>query len=172
MDLEKIDQWTLVHLIVKSAAWSNEIDSPYWIGFEPRTSRLQMQIFHQSLVVWKNGFSKHWSVNPSASYCQVCSLIWQNQVTLLRKGDKCLNGLRGSLLLSSNVTSAENGFFLLFYPMTKGKEAKKGRKRKEKKCFLYLTEMVANFLPSLWGNSDKEIGYSKSATFQLPNFSD
>ena len=158
---------------VKLTPWSEEIDSP-WAGFELGTSRLQMQIFHQFLVVWKNRkmfFCKHWSVNPSASYCQVCNLIWQNQVTLLRKGDKCLNGLRGSLLLSSNVTSAENGFFLLFYPMTKGK-AKKGRKRKKKKCFLYLTEMVANFLPSLWGNSDKEIGYSKSATFQLPNFSD
>ena len=139
------------------------------MGFEPKTSRLQMQIFHQFLVIWKNGFSKHWSVNPSASYCQVCSLIWQNQVTLLRKGDKCLNGLRGSLLLSSNVTSAENGFFLLFYPMTKGRLKKEGKGRKK---MFSVSDRNGSQFSKIWGNRHKEIGYSKSATFQLPNFSD
>ena len=40
----------------------------------------------------------------------------------------------------ANVTSAENGFS--FTSMTKGESLEK----RGKKCFLYLTEMVANFL--------------------------
>ena len=82
-------------------------------------------------------------------YCSVFFCIIPKVHLILTKSshpsqEKVTNAWMGwevpYFLSSSKVTSAENGFS--FTSMTKGESLEK----RGKKCFLYLTEMVANFL--------------------------
>ena len=64
MGFVNIDQWPIEYLM---SNFQLDLKKILPKGFEPRSSRLQVQIFNQFLVVSKNGFSKHWSVTNPAS---------------------------------------------------------------------------------------------------------
>ena len=101
----------------------------------PRPLDYKSRYFTNNEFSQKAAFKKNLISDPKSI------LIWQNQVTLVKK--KVTNAWMGwevPYFLSSNVTSAENGFS--FTSMTKGESLEK----RGKKCFLFLTEMVANFL--------------------------
>ena len=105
------------------------------MGFEPEPLSYKFRYFINHEFSQKLAFKKNLTSDPKSI------LIWQNQVTLVKK--KVTNAWMGwevPYFLSSNVTSAENGFS--FTSMTKGESLEK----RGKKCFLFLTEMVANFL--------------------------
>ena len=103
-------------------------------GIRTRTSELQVQIFHQSWIESKNTL-----VNID-QWPKVHLNLTKSSHPSQEKVTNAWMGWEVPYFLSSNVTSAENGFS--FTSMTKGESLEK----RGKKCFLFLTEMVANFL--------------------------